>query len=80
MANDTVNPTITDSITQVNTEVVGMAPGVTISDLYSGTSNAVNMAMQNNTQSQHALNQIADASASVVVTMILKAGSKVMGS
>ncbi len=68
----TVNSSITDSVTQVNTEVVGMSPGVSTSNLYSGASSALTTTIQNTAHAQHSLNQISEASTSVGVKMILQ--------
>ena len=49
---DTVNPQITDSITEVNVEVVGMAPGVAMAGLYQATAHAQSISAYNNTLAQ----------------------------
>lgn len=69
-----VHPTITDSISQTNTEVVGLSPAVATSNLYNATSSSINIAIQNLTHAQHALNRILEATTSVGVKMILEVG------
>ncbi len=75
----TVNSQVTDSVTQVNTEVVGVSPAVATSNLYAGTSNALNVSIQNTTHSQQSLNQISEASTSVGVALILEVGKSLAG-
>ena len=47
-----VNPQITDSITQVNTEVLGAAPAIAMGNLYQATAQALENAAHNATTSQ----------------------------
>lgn len=50
---DTVNSQITDSISQANLEVVGMAPAVALGYLYQATAQALGNAANNATTAQH---------------------------
>ena len=47
-----VNSQITDSVTQVNTEVVGTSPALSLSNLYQATSQALGNAAHNATLNQ----------------------------
>jgi hypothetical protein len=47
-----VNSQVTDSVTQVNTEVVGEAPAVAMANLYMATSQALSNAAHNATNAQ----------------------------
>ena len=47
-----VNSQITDSVTQVNTEVVGISPALSVSNLYQATSQALGNAAHNATLNQ----------------------------
>jgi hypothetical protein len=49
----TVNPQITDSVTQVNTEVLGDAPAVATGNLFVSVSQALSGAAHNATTGQH---------------------------
>lgn len=48
----TVNPQVTDSVTQVNTEVLGDAPAVATGNLFVSVSQALSNAAHNATTSQ----------------------------
>ncbi len=50
---DTVNSQVTDSISQANLEVVGMAPAVAMGYLYQATAQALGNAANNSTTAQH---------------------------
>jgi hypothetical protein len=56
-----VNDQITDSITQVNTEVLGDAPAVAMGNLFQSTSQALSLAMLNATNAQQQNNMTAQA-------------------
>lgn len=89
---DTVNPQITDSVTQANTGTLGDAPSVAMGNLYIATSQALSNAAHNATNSQQqsyvtmqaatvqgiaALYSVDTASAGVATQAILAAGGGV---
>ena len=57
----TVNDQITDSVTQVNTEVLGDAPSMALGNLYQATAQALANAAHNTTNSQGQSNITAQA-------------------
>ena len=56
-----VNSQITDSVTQVNTKVLGDAPALSLSNLYQATSQALANAAHNATTAQQQTNITAQA-------------------
>ena len=71
MAADTaVNSQITDSITQVNTKVLGDAPAIAMGNLYQAMSQALSLAALNSTTAQQQSNMTAQASTTMGVTTL----------
>jgi hypothetical protein len=66
----TVNPQITDSVTQVNTEVLGTAPAIAMGNLYQATAQALANAAHNATSSQQQTNVTAQAATTMGVTTL----------
>jgi predicted lipoprotein with Yx(FWY)xxD motif len=66
----TVNPQITDSVTQVNTEVLGTAPAIAMGNLYQATAQALANAAHNATTSQQQTNVTAQAATTMGVTTL----------
>jgi hypothetical protein len=62
MSDNTVNPQITDAITQVNTKVLGSAPAQAMGNLYVATAQALSNAAHNATNNQQQSNITAQAS------------------
>ncbi len=73
------NDQITDSITQNNTEVLGIAPAIAMSNLYIATSNALSLAAHNATQTQQLNNSVAQQAAAVGVLTLYSLGSASSG-
>lgn len=71
----TVNPQITDSITETNTEAVGMSPGVAMGTLYQAAAQAMGAALLNSTNAQQQGNQIAEAITSTGSKLIMSLAS-----
>jgi hypothetical protein len=69
-ANTAVNSQITDSITQVNTKVLGDAPAIAMGNLYQTTSQALSLAALNATNAQQQSNMTAQASTTMGVTTL----------
>ena len=65
-----VNSQITDSITQVNTKVVGESPAMAMGNLFMATSQALGNAAHNATTSQQQSNITAQASTTMGVTTL----------
>lgn len=65
-----VNDMITDSITQVNTEVLGDAPAVAMGNLFQATAQALANAAHNATSSQQQTNVTAQAATTMGVTTL----------
>ena len=65
-----VNSQITDSITQVNTTVLGDAPSVAMGNLYVATSQALSNAAHNATTNQQQVNITAQAATTMGVTTL----------
>ncbi|MEL7533587.1 MAG: RebB family R body protein [Bacteroidota bacterium] len=65
-----VNNQITDSVTQVNTKVLGDSPALSLSNLYQATSQALANAAHNATTSQQQTNVTAQAATTMGVTTL----------
>jgi len=71
MANNTaVNSQITDSVTQVNTKVLGDAPAIAMGNLFQATSQALGLAALNATNAQQQSNMAAQATTTMGVTTL----------
>ncbi|CAG0981211.1 hypothetical protein ANRL2_02459 [Anaerolineae bacterium] len=68
--NTAVNNHITDSITQVNTKVLGDAPAIAMGNLFQSTSQALGLAALNATNAQQQNNMTAQASTTMGVTTL----------
>jgi hypothetical protein len=68
---DTVNPQITDAVTQTNVAVVGQAPAVAIGSLYQTISNSVSMAAANAVFAQQQANVVYQAATTMGVAKLL---------
>jgi hypothetical protein len=66
----TVNPQITDSVTQVNTKVIGDGPAVAMGNLFQATAQALANAAHNATSSQQQTNVTSQASTTMGVTTL----------
>lgn len=80
MTNTTaLNDQITDSVTQVNTEVLGLAPGVSTGNFMIATSQALANAAHNATSSQGNANVTAQAALIQGVTSLQAIDTAVIG-
>lgn len=68
----TLNSQITDSITQIDTLVVGLSPAIAMGELYLATSAALADAAHNATFAQGQINQLAQAVTTAGVAIINK--------
>lgn len=66
----TVNSQITDSITEVNTSILGHSPAIAMSTLYQATAQALGNAAHNATVAQQQGNILAQAATTQGVKMI----------
>lgn len=75
MPDTKVNSQITDAVTQANVKVLGEAPAEALGMAFQSMSNSVGLSLENATQTQGGMQQIANAGTSSVVTLILKTAS-----
>ncbi len=74
-----VNSQITDSVTQVNTKVVGDAPAVAVSNLFLATSQALGNAAHNATNNQQQSYVTMQAATTQGVNSLMTTGTTVTG-
>ncbi|HEY9176450.1 MAG TPA: RebB family R body protein [Flavipsychrobacter sp.] len=74
-----VNSQITDSVTQVNTKVLGDAPAIAMGNLFMATSQALGMAALNATSAQQQNNMTAQASTTMGVTTLYSINTATTG-
>ena len=67
---DAVNGQITDSVTQVNTKVLGDAPAVAMGNLFQATSQALSNAAHNATTAQQQANMTWQAATTMGITTL----------
>jgi hypothetical protein len=65
-----VNDQITDSVSQVNTKVLGDAPAIAMGNLFQATAQALSNAAHNATSSQQQTNITAQAATTMGVTTL----------
>jgi hypothetical protein len=70
MNNQTVDPQITDSVTQANTKVLGDAPAMATAMLYQATAQALGNAAHNATVAQQNANTILQATTTAGVNLL----------
>jgi predicted lipoprotein with Yx(FWY)xxD motif len=68
--NTAVNSQITDSVTQVNTKVLGDAPAIAMGNLFQATSQALSLAALNATSAQQQSNMTAQATTTMGTTTL----------
>ncbi|NSZ19249.1 RebB family R body protein [Agrobacterium vitis] len=66
----TVNPVITDAVTQANVKVVGEAPAMAMGSLYQTASHSLGMMLENAVTAQQNLNILAQAATAQGVMQI----------
>lgn len=71
---DTVNPQITDAITQTNVKVLGEAPAQSLAVVYQVLGQTVSLTMQNGASAQQNMQTVAAAATARAVELIM-AGS-----
>lgn len=70
MESTAVNDQITDSITQANTEVLGVGPATAMGNTYQAFSQALSLAALNSTSAQQQSNMSAQATTTMGVTTL----------
>ncbi|BCL68438.1 conserved hypothetical protein [Vibrio nigripulchritudo MADA3029] len=76
---DTVNAQVTDSVTQVNTKVVGETPAMAMGNLLMSTSHALSNAAHNATAAQQQAQITMQAATVQGVNSLMAIGSSVIG-
>ena len=76
---NTVDGSITDSVTQVNTKVVGETPAVAMGNLMMATSQALGVAAQNLTTGQQQANVMWQAATVQGINALMNTGNAVTG-
>lgn len=77
MADDpdkTVNPQITDAITQTNVKVLGEAPAQAMAVIYQTMAHSISLAMESAQQNQNQMQTIGKAVVAAACERIMKAG------
>lgn len=74
MAN-TVQPQITDAVTQTNVKVLGESPAGALGVSSQALAHAMGLAMENATQTQGGMQQMGNSAAVSIMAMITKAGA-----
>jgi hypothetical protein len=76
---DTVNGQITDSVTQVNTKVVGETPAIAMGNLMMSTAHALSTGAHNATSAQQQGQIMMHAATVQGVNALMSVGSSVIG-
>ncbi|KZN35402.1 RebB family R body protein [Pseudoalteromonas luteoviolacea] len=76
---DTVNAQVTDSVTQVNTKVVGETPAMAMGNLLMSTSQALGNAAHNATAAQQQASITMQAATVQGVNSLMSIGTSVIG-
>lgn len=66
----TVNPVVTDAVTQTNVKVLGEGPAEGVDIAIQASAHATGLAMENATQTQGGMQQINNAAVAALLTMI----------
>lgn len=74
-----VNKQIADSIAQVNTQLLGSSPAMSMGNLYMATSQALSLAALNAAQAQQQNNILAQAATVMGITTIYSIGTATLG-
>ena len=76
MANDdSVNPQITDAVTQTNVKVLGEAPPEAVAIATQAMAHATGLAMESASQAQGGMQQVNNTSTAAIITLIMQAGT-----
>jgi hypothetical protein len=72
----TVNPQITDAITQTNVKLLGESPAQALSVALQVLSQSTSLAMENATTAQGGMQQVAGTATAAICSMIVKVGNQ----
>jgi hypothetical protein len=79
MANNEVNPQVTDAVTSVNVKTLGDSPAMALGSLYQTMSNAAGIAAGNAVTMQQQSNVVHQAATTMGVTMLYALGGAATG-
>ena len=71
----TVNPQITDAVTQTNVKVVGEAPAEALAVATQAMAHAIGLAMENASQTQGGMQQVNNTATGAIIALITQAGA-----
>jgi hypothetical protein len=71
----TVNPQITDAVTQTNVKVVGEAPAEALAVATQAMAHAMGLAMENASQTQGGMQQVNNTATGAIIALITQAGA-----
>ena len=75
MADETVNPQITDAITQTNVKVLGESSAEALSLSYQVLAHSTGLAMESASQTQAGMQQVANSATSAICALMVKAAA-----
>lgn len=70
MSQETVNPTITDAVTQTNVKLLGEGPAEAVDISLQALAHATGLSMENAVQAQGGMQQINNAAVAAIITQI----------
>lgn len=73
---DSVNPQITDAVTQTNVKVLAEVPAQSMGMVYQVMAQTIALSMQNAVSAQQNMNTITSAAVATAVKLIVEAGGK----
>lgn len=73
MPNNTVNPQITDAVTQTNVKVLGEAPAMAMGTVYQSLANAISLTITGSAATQQGFQTMGEAVVAVGVAKIMQA-------
>ena len=74
-----VNPQVTDSITQVNTKVVGDSPAVAMGNLFQATAQSLGLAAHNATTGQQQANMVFQSATTMGISNLYSVDTASLG-
>lgn len=77
--NSTVNPQITDAVTQTNVKVIAEAPAMALSSIYQAMAHSTGILFENAVTTQQNMNVIAQAATTQGVAMIYSVDTAASG-
>ncbi len=71
----TVNPQITDAVTQTNVKLLGEAPAEALAVATQAMAHATGLAMENASQTQGGMQQVNNTATGAIIALITQAGA-----